>query len=514
MFPTTEFTFTQCISEQHFDQRPTKKQCSEIVFRPREVTISRLLDYACHGGVFSPTCKSTNKDGSFKIKAKTDDNFVSSSTVFFDFDKMDIPMQEFIDGLNFKPSFGYTSYRNGLEGMGFRFRLGYVFYKPIVGAQNYRELYVAVSTANNFPIETDATGGLDRRTEAQCYFGTRTDAETYYGGYKYSTQEFNDYRSTEKTFAFFPSTKTSPTSTVITTNASVDVNPEFLTDFNTLSTQEFITKYYPIYGHNYVISLSTSLILDNTKMFFTYPEDYVAVLHKRKGNLTLKWEIGDNRKRKLFFTAQIMLHNVPSLTTENLLFNLRMERDWYYINTDNKVSNRYLINVAKNSMVKRYTLNPTEHGAFKVNKKFWKEQGISAQAASNHIRHYLKVQQVRPFINAYASISENVKILKEHGIKICDKTLRGMVTRGEIQINKSEAPHTYLSDCPSNVTIPDKPIVTGILQLIQTDGAITQQAMADALGVDIRTVKRYIDEMKGTVIRREGNNRSGRWVVL
>ena len=249
-------------------------------------------------------------------------------------------------------------------------------------------------------------------------------------------------------------------------------------------------------------------------MFFRYPDFYVEVRHKRQGKYTLKWQIGDNRKRKLFFTAQVMLHNMPTLTIENLLFNLRLERDWYYINTDNKVSNRYLINVAKNSMVKRYTLNPTEHNAFKVNKKFWEKQGISAKAASNHIRRYLKVQSIRPFINAYASVSENVEILKEHGIKISERTLKRMVTEGDIQINNTVEATPYLLDCPNNVTIPDKPIVTGILQLIRTDGSITQQAMADALDVDIRTIKRYIDDMKGTVIRREGNNRSGRWVVL
>lgn len=514
MFPSQEFTFTQCISEQPYDHRPTEDECSKIIFRPREVTINGLLEFACHGGVFSPTCRSTNTDGSFHIKAKTDNNFVSSSTVFFDFDNMSTPMQEFIDGLNFKPSFGYTSYRNGMEGLGFRFRLGYVFHKPIVGNQNYRELYVAVCTANDFPIETKATGGLDRRTEAQCYFGTRTDAETYYGGYKYAQQDFNEYRSTEKTQAFFESSKTSTLSTTVATNVSTDINPEFLTDFNNLNTQDFLNKYYPQYGQNYYHSLSTSLILDSTKWFFRYPDFYVEVRHKRQGKYTLKWQIGDDRKRKLFFTAQIMLHNMPTLTMENLLFNLRMERDWYYINTDGKVSNRYLIDVAKNTMVKRYTLNPTIHGTFKVNKKYWEEQGISTKAASNHIRRYLKVQTIRPLINAYASVSDNVKMLKEHGIKITERTLRRMVTEGDIQINNTGASYPYLSDCLKNVTIQGKPIETGILQLIRTDGTITQQAMADALMVDIRTIKRYIDDMKGKVIRREGNNRSGRWIVL
>lgn len=510
MFPTTEFTFVQCVSERPYDHKPTQEECSKIIFRPREVTIRNMLDYACHGGVFSPTCRSYKPDGSFHITDKDQQHFLSSSTLFFDFDNMKTPMYDFIDGLSYKPSFGYTSYHNGVEGKGYRFRLGYVFNHPIEGKKDFMEMYYAVKKANGFTFEAkgkENEGGLDTNTahEHTCYFGTHTDADTYYSGYYYAASEFSEYRTEHVVHS---------TSTTINVKASITVSDEFLTDFNALNTQDFLTKYYPEYGENYFHSLSTSLILDSTKWFFRYPDFYVEVRHKRQGKYTLKWQIGNDRKRKLFFTAQIMLHNMPTLTMENLLFNLRMERDWYYINTDNKVCNRYLINVAKNSMVKRYTLNPTKHGAFKVNKKFWEEQGISAKAASNHIRRYLKVQTIRPFINAYASISENVKILKEHGIKISEKTLRRMVTEGDIQINKTEASIPYLLDCPKNVTIQDKPIVAGILQLIRTDGAITQRAMADALDVDIRTIKRYIDEMKGTLIRREGNNRSGRWIEL
>ena len=144
MSPIPEFTFTQCISEQCFKTKPGNNECKTIVFKPREVTIKKLLDYATHGGVFSPTCKSASIDGSFNIKDKNKDNFLSTSTLFFDFDKMDIPMLDFVSGLKFKPSFGYTSYRNGMDG--FRFRLGYVFRHPITGSQNFQELYCAIYT--------------------------------------------------------------------------------------------------------------------------------------------------------------------------------------------------------------------------------------------------------------------------------------------------------------------------------------------------------------------------------
>ena len=460
MFPTHEFTFSQCISELPYDHKPTEDECKKIIFRPREVTINGLLDFACHGGVFSPTCRSTNTDGSFPISGKTNETFLSSSTVFFDFDKMATPMHEFVERLNYKPSFGYTSYNNGLDG--YRFRLGYVFHKPIVGNQNYRELYVAVCTANDFPIETKATGGLDRRTEAQCYFGTRTDAETYYGGYKYAQQDFNDYRSTEKTQAFF-TTRTSTSSATVTTSTSIEINSEFLTDFNTLSTPDFISKYSGVYAKGHFSSLSTPLLLDDSQMFYTYPEYYTAVWHKRVGRYVQKWDIGTDRKNKIFWTAQIMLENNPDLTIENLLYNLRLERDWYFVNTDNLISNKHLISVAKRAMTVHLKPNQTKHGQFKTNHEFWEEQGIGAHAAANHVRGYLNAQKIKPYIDPNLSIQENLNYLHEQGItiregkQISKNTLKRMVTNGYIQIYNTPASNTDLSECTDNVTIQDKP---------------------------------------------------------
>ncbi len=206
-----------------------------------------------------------------------------------------------------------------------------------------------------------------------------------------------------------------------------------------------------------------------------------------------------------------MLHNVPTLTVENLLYNLRLERDWYYVNTDGKVNNRYLVQTCCRSMVKRYPLHPSWHRPFAVNKRFWSEQGISAQAASNHIRAYLRAQRIREFINPYLSVEQNYEVLKENGVKISLRTLKRMVTRGDIQIYKTRSLPTVLSECRKDVT---NPVTNEILNLVKADGTIKQSTIAEMFELDIRTVKRYFKDMNGTLIRREGNNRTGRWVVI
>ena len=133
------------------------------------------------------------------------------------------------------------------------------------------------------------------------------------------------------------------------------------------------------------------------------------------------------------------------------------------------------------------------------------------QQAKNYVRAYLNVQRVRKFFNPFLSIKKNHELLKENGVKVSLRTLQRMVTRGDIQINQRAAVHTDLSDRRKDVT---NPVTNAILNLIRADGTIKQSTLAEMLELDIRTVKRYFKDMSGKFIKREGNNRTGRWVVI
>ena len=68
-------------------------------------------------------------------------------------------------------------------------------------------------------------------------------------------------------------------------------------------------------------------------------------------------------------------------------------------------------------------------------------------------------------------------------------------------------PSTSLSCCRDADTIR-------IIELIRANEKITRAEIAKALGVGTATVSRRIKDMKGKMIDREGNNRSGRWIIL
>lgn len=495
-----DFTFTLSVSEQNFSAKPTKADgwFKTILFEPQQLTVNALLDYATQGKVFCHCFNSNRSDGSFGMPKK--ENFVSTSTLFFDIDNSDKPLDDYIYNLRFKPSFAYTTFGNGAEG--YRFRLGYVFGKPIVGAAEYNSLYRAVAVANDFQ-------NLDSLPCSQVYFGTNSYADTYKSDFIYRRFEFVDYM--EQTPSDTQGTTTSTTAKGIKdTSASPTINGDILYDIRILKFDDFFHKYAPLYYENYKASLESPLILDESKMFFRFPEEYYAVKHKTCKGKTLRWEDGEGRRKKLFFAGKIMQHNLDNLTVENLLFNLVCEREWYYLNNDGVLSNELLIDFARNAYKYQYQLIQCKHKSFKVNKPYWEEQGKTARQAVNYIRGYLKALQVKQYYNPYLSYNENVELLKDNGIKVSVRTLQRMVTSGDIPKQKTH-PHTFIQECHSDVTNR----VTKIINLIKENDSITQSKIAKELNVELRTIKRDFERMKKEkLIKLVGNNRSGKWVVI
>lgn len=500
MSADNEFQFNLCVSQQGYETKPTKEQIPKITFEPRVVTIDEALQCATEGRAFCYSFATAKQDGIITIKDKKETNFLSTSTIIYDFDDMEVPMFDYIETLPYKPSFAYPTYSDGKNGFS-RFRLAYVLDCPVWGVSQFNTLYQAIATANAFLPETKEHGGWDKRNVSQLYYGTKAEASTYNGHTVYSVGDFQQFvsYSTEEP-------KVSVAKATDYTKYETTIDAEFLFDFTHLSQKGLYTKYRDVYYPNYEASLSTPLILDDSEMFFLFPDDYVCVNHKRKGKYTHPWEVGEDRKKKMFITAQIMLFNLPSLSIENLLYNLSLERQWYYKNDDGKISNEFLIQTAISAFEKPYPLEPSKHGAFKLNNPYWEGQGYTANQAKMIVRRILKTREVNRLYSPELTVTDNFKMLKEQGVKVSIRTLRRMVSRGDIKIISPKASHTYLSCCPDSDTIL-------MLELIYRNGYITQQELSKALNVSLPTIKRYMREMKGKLIEREGDNRTGKWVV-
>ena len=98
-----------------------------------------LTQGKCACQLFNPT--RPRKDGTFGTTDKRYENFAGGFCIFVDIDETKYQdMRAFIDRLSLKPTFAYTSYSNQQPGKGARFRLCYIFSKPVKGIFHFRYL--------------------------------------------------------------------------------------------------------------------------------------------------------------------------------------------------------------------------------------------------------------------------------------------------------------------------------------------------------------------------------------
>ena len=514
MITDPHFTFQLSFSQQKFASKPAKNQAGGITFVPQNVTIDDALQRITAGQAVCYSFATAKQDGIITISDKTKDNFLSTSTYLYDFDKMGMDLEEFIPSLPFQPSFAYSTYSDGQNGF-HSFRLGFVFTEAVESEESFNSLYYAIAQANGFVKEKAGDhGGWDERAVNQMYYGTHPAASTYNSGIIYSQQDFLRFvRTSSKTeTTVFDRVASRDNRDSYVVSATNDFNkqgryiePEFYSAFMRLPLRDFLAKYKNRYFQNYLSSLETPLILDESKMFLRYPENYHCVFHKRRGKMTLKFRPGEDRKSKLWITAQIMLSNVASMSIENLLFNLAQEFDRYYDNSDRKITKKVLVQTAVSAFNRRKHLRPSKHGKFKVYKPYWLEQGITPYEAKPRIQRYLRAKEIGQYIDPLLTRKENLEVLHKNGIDISDKTLQRMVSRGDIKIIGGRTPRAYLSCCPDDDII---------LELIRENEKITVTEIAAALGSSKPTVNRRIKAMNGIMIDREGNNRTGKWIIM
>lgn len=514
MLVNNDFKFFLSVSKKNYSEKPPQSIMHTLGFKPRQLTVEETLQHAVNGYAFCYIFESSAKDGYLKIKDKEVERFKHTSVIFYDFDMMSVSMEDFIGTIPYKPTFAYPTYSNGEKGE-YRFRLVYAFDDVINTRYDFYDRYLKLGIANNFTRENkkEMIGGWDVRVVNQLYFGTKTNSSTYKSDFIYSASDFSDYKADEAEIEEMMKAGLKKKSRFSVGNIKEceNVSPELMKDFCSMSSGDFTRKYAPQYFGDYVESLETPLILHESGMYWEFPDDYVQVFHKRRGKDFCKWDIGENRKSKLYLTAQIMLHNNPNMTFENLLFNLKYERLRFYCNSDGKLTNEVLVTTARNAFRNEFYIETSKHPSFRVNKIFWAEQGITAQQACRYIITQRRVdKELLPYIDSNKGLNENYKILIDNGVQISKERLKRLVSRGYIKIIMGDdSPHThpllsYCDNCDTN----------RILELIKTNECITNQEMASILSISIATVKRYIKKMKGKLIDRLGNNRTGHWVIL
>ena len=422
----TDFTFIMSVSTQPFPLKPTASEVGRITFEERYLTISDFEILEKAGYSFCYLFQHRGK--LLTMKEKTEDNFIATSTIFYDIDKMSIPMEEFVSSLQYEPSFAYTSYSNGIEQPYWKYgyRLVYLFSEEIMTKENFNKLYNAIAVANNLSSATYSDGtkfGLDYRGVSQQYYGGGGSSTMIKSNRIYSISDFGDYITNfEPHCEYFPF-KDKDKERRHTSCSQMET--EFEKDLKSLSRQDFLTKYRTKYYRRYVNSLSTKLNISEDGTYYEYPEDFMTVEKFRKRRnvdgkvIILRWKDGEGRRKKLYLTAQIMKHNLPDIRLEELIYFLMEECHAFYVGKDGCLNKAELIKIAKKAFVYSCdNMRPISHPSFKVNKEYWIAQGYSANQAKQIIRRERKEKEVLDFYDFNKSVKENMEILNSHGVKV------------------------------------------------------------------------------------------------
>ena len=459
-----DYSFIASVSTRPYrDKEQARAGCRTMKFHQMELSPGIFLSLAGNGYAF---CYN------FRNDRRKEENFLNTQILIFDIDYPKVGMDTYIEGLPYKPTMGYTSYSNDPGESHYRFRLIYGFDSLITTEQEFDSLYLAVSMANGFGK------ALDRRPANQLYFGSNSllpGFDNYNSSLVYSFSDFDKYLpepGEENLISDCTVGIYSPTH-----NKHDDKN-------DTLQEQDWLNYY-----DNYLNSLETPLDLAPSGTHFTFPEKYYTVPVRFRKGYVVRWQDGEGRRQKLFRSAQIMLHNSPSLTPDNLAFNLWQLISTYYDNTKDQITKGDIDGIVERAFEKKDTfdLNSSYHkGKYKINKEFWTKQGLTTRQSVPRVMKE-RNQDVMRFYDPSLSVDENYNALLNEGLKVSIRTFRRYVK--ELGLKRD--------------------IDTEIIELMLQEPTISTKDIASTLGKSLSTISRHIKELKKTRVSRVKKQ----WVV-
>jgi hypothetical protein len=448
MIKNKDYTFNVTISNKNYQEKPTSSEISKITWTTEEVTTDELVDLFINGYSISNIY---NKD-SVTATERCYDNFKGSYTIYVDVDYTKYEnMYDYIENLEYKPTFGYYSFSDGLEKKGIvsrRFRLCYVFNKMITDIDFFKGL------SKN--ILTKVVSDTQEKMEDSCtlspnqYMNGTNNKDDFYISYQiYSIRDFGEVKKNEKIEKVQKRLYNREEDNIIDSHLHFfNEDSEFIKDYWNLCFEELIMKYRNIY--EYFDRTPLPQVDDDTK-YIILPDDYCEIkrywiLDKgidEEGNT--RWvqsfvrriKDGEGRKRKLFINGCYRRKMMPNINFEHLLFCLVYELYFYVENTKDVITNKQLFDIALNVMKYDYTkyTKDMEHPKFIVNPNYCIKYNLSKNQVSKMARKEIKYAEIGNLYDCLKTDKENLKVLKENGIKICLRTLQNFKKENGLQKN-------------------------------------------------------------------------------
>ena len=397
----------------------------KVKYQQRKISISDFVELVKQGYCFCHCFKS--KEEAMYQTEKRDSNFVSAQMVFVDIDDAEIPMCKFVSKLSKQPTVAYTTPNNHTEKSKwlYRFRLCYLFDKPITDAHSYGMLYDCImQSIGNDVVEFVSKDNCGRKASQQFSGNAREDVEVITSNNVFTFLDFPFQNNN----ASLPSLLSSNGKSKPLAKDAEITDPAFMADLRSLKPVDLIAKYrerYKYFTHTELkFENGYALIPDDYQEI--YRSWYIGFFEKENGDkvkftAVSKVKDGQRRRKKLYVAALIMKMILPSITFEHLLFNLINERYYYYSNVDGVLTNEVLSAIARrvvNTPIEEIHLNSRHKKKFVVDKSYCAEYNIKPNAMKNVVRKMLNDAEIGEVYDCSLSLKENLAQFKEMGMKI------------------------------------------------------------------------------------------------
>lgn len=427
MKTTNDYKFEVCISDRGYDHKPDRTtEVPKLHFSKRTIDVDDFLQYIHEGYCYT----SIYTFDTFGMSGKTDNNYRYSYLVSIDIDHTQVPMNDMVDKLEYKPTLAYTSCNDGKDGE-CKYRLVYCFDDRIKGVGEYYNYVYSILDSNKLSIDD-----IDKRSlkASQYYNGNGTQTFDFtVTDIIYNKEDFKsfykDYYSLFYTGIGNIEKKSINENHTYNTPYNIHLNDTFEEDYKNMKMEDILSKYIDVFPN---IEHTPLEIPDDDTPYIIYPTGYIEIRRwwrKRLDGKPIKIKDGEGRRRKLFINGIIRRLINPNITFHNLLYNLLYELLNYYSNYDaeNIIGKKEIYQIALDVMKKditKYEHWRGSHKRFMVNPNFCAKYNFTKNEAKNMASKMIRHNQIGELYDCSKTDKENVEIMKEHGLVISLITLK------------------------------------------------------------------------------------------
>ena len=347
----------------NYSSKPNNVEVATMRFKNESVDVIGLKEALENGYAVNYTL--INENG-----RRTKANYKNKSFVTIDFDNVDFTLDEAVENAIAKPNLGYYSYSdNPIAINGRRFHLVYCFDEGLTVGE-VEGLWRSINK------EVECLGKTDKSTKSAYQITYGTDKEVVmYNEIPYKKTDFTIPEETAKASITLDDMRLKKE------DFEISINEDFLKDFNNLKAKAFFIKY-----QNDFIDREKTKVVGNADYPFVYaPEKYYEIKRFFKADEDghfhlIKAGDGQRRRKTLFLNAVIRLNICPTLSIENLIYNLYEELVKHVNNTcGDKITKREIVNIAVNAFKGRgnYPEVGLVEKKFVVNPAFCKKYGVT-----------------------------------------------------------------------------------------------------------------------------------------